>query len=86
MEREEEFEAIERQKRAYIEHLWSEHRITRSHNRKMEILRTIERTLQEIKNLNNIDAQCDNVEINNLTLALAMAEEKEAIRQAMGKK
>jgi hypothetical protein len=52
----------------------------------MTILRAIENTYVELKNLVSLDLQCDDYEINNLRRALALAEEKEALQKAAGNK
>jgi hypothetical protein len=86
MDREEEFKNIQRQKEAYLQHLWLELENTRDRNTRMNIMKTIERTYVELKNLCAIDLQCDDYEIANLRRALALAEEKEAIQKAAGNK
>jgi hypothetical protein len=84
MDREEDFKRIRMQKEAYLQHLKLELRNTRDRDTRMTILRAIENTYVELKNLVSIDLQCDDYEINNLRRALALAEEKEALQKAAG--
>jgi hypothetical protein len=84
MDREEDFKRIRMQKEAYLQHLKRELRNTRDRDTRMTILRAIENTYVELKNLVSIDLQCDDYEINNLRRALALAEEKEALQKAAG--
>jgi hypothetical protein len=86
MDREEVFKRIQMQKEAYLQHLKQELKNARDRNTRMAILKAIENTYVELKNLASIDLQCDAYEINNLRRALALAEEKEALQKAAGGK
>ena len=86
MDREEDFKRIRTQKEVYLQHLKRELRDTRDRVTRMTILKAMEKTYVELKNLGSIDLQCDDYEINNLRRALAMAEEKEALQKAAGNK